>query len=97
MTLDLQMRRDAEEGSQKLSLQAPWDVHLWTLKKYIPRVSSLKIELGVKNIVLVYRVFHRRSKGFQPVTRQHIPSLYMYVCLSSEPQALIHSDKNFFS
>ena len=33
----------------------------------------------------IYRVFQGRSKGFQPVTRQHIPSPCLYVCLSSQP------------
>ena len=42
-------------------------------------------------------MFQGRSKVFQPVTRQHIPILWMYVCLWSEQQRVIHSDwKKFF-
>ena len=78
-----------------LSLSYPGPVSLIGVKMKKSRGGGLPpctIRLRSRSLLSRYSVFQRISKGFQPVTKQHIPSLCMYVCLSSEPQGLMYSD-----
>ena len=52
-----------------------------------PKIKAF-LNFDPKSFTLIYRVFQSRGKGFQPVTRQHVLNLCIFVCLASESQEL---------